>query len=155
MAYKQAIQVAALLAVQSSDGNEAIPIVGDYVIPAGLVNGDIVEMCALPAGYVPVDAILAAEDCDSTAAMSLDVGVLSGDYGVVSDARTMGNEFIAASTVAQAGGLARCAKAQALLLAPSEGTTRGVGVKFVAVGTPIVGAKLRLTLLARPALNGV
>lgn len=154
MAYKQALQIAALLAVQTSSANEPIAITGDYVVPAGLVIGDIVEMAPLPSGYVVADVTLAAEDCDSATGMTIDAGVLSGDFGVVDNARTMGSEFFAASTIGQAGGVARASKQQGFLIAPTE-NTRGLGIKFAAIGTPIVGAKLRFIAWVRPALNGV
>lgn len=154
MALKQAIQVAALLAVQTASSNEAIPVTGDFVVPAGLANGDVVEMAALPSGYVPVDVTVAMEDSDSGTSMTLDAGVLSGNYGVKDDARTMGNEFFAASTVGQAGGVARATKAAGFLIAPAD-NTRGLGIKFPAIGTPIVGAKIRMIAWVRPALNGV
>lgn len=154
MALRLAVQVAALLAVQSASGNEAIPITGDFTVPAGLAAGDIVEMAALPPGYVPVDVTLAVEDLDSTTAMTIDVGVISGNYGRRDDARTMGTEFIAASTVGQAGGVARANRQQGFMIAPAD-NTRGIGIRFPAVGTPIVGAKARLIAWVRPAVNGV
>lgn len=154
MALKQAKQIVALLAVQSAVGNEAIPITGDFVIPAGLADGDIVEMAALPPGYVPVDVVAACEDLDSTTDMTIDAGVLSGDYGVKDNARTMGSEFFAASTIGQAGGVARAAKQQGFMIAPAD-NTRGLGLKFVDAGTPIVGAKIRFIAWVRPAIEGV
>jgi hypothetical protein len=147
MALKQAKQIVQKLPAISAGGYEPIAIVGDYVTVAGLAANDVIEMCILPAGYVPIDAILVTDDLDS--------GVLSGTGGVADDARTCGNEAFAASTVGQAGGLARPTKADFGQIAPATGN-RGIGLKLAAgAATLVVGADIRLTVIARPALNDV
>jgi len=154
---RQSVQVAQKLPAISASGYEPIVIVGDYVTVAGVAATDVIEMGILPAGYVPVDAILAADDCDSNATptITLDLGLMSGVAGVVDTARTGGSEAFAASTVAQAGGVARMALAAFTQVAPM-GADRGIGVRLAAgAATLVVGAKLRLTVIARPALNGV
>lgn len=156
MALRQSVQIAQKLPTISASGFAPITIVGDYVTVAGLAATDIIEMCILPAGYVPLDATLSVEDIDSNGVptITLDVGLVSGVAGAVDNARTSSNEAIAGSTVGQTGGLARMAKADFTLLAPST-VDRGVGVKLVAgAATLVVGAKMRLNLRARPALNG-
>ena len=65
MALRQSVQIAQKLPTISADGYEPIVIVGDYVTIAGNVINDVIELAILPAGYVPVDAILATEDADS------------------------------------------------------------------------------------------
>lgn len=156
MALRQSTQVAQKLPVISANGFEPIAIVGDYTVETGLTLDDVIEMAILPAGYVPVDAILASEDLDSgTPAITLDLGLISGVAGKDDDARTCGNEAFAASTVGQAGGIARPTKAAFAMIAPTT-ADRGVGLKVAAAAaTLVVGAKMRLTLLARPALHGV
>lgn len=154
MALKQALQILALMPVQTASSNEAIPITGDYTVPAGLVAGDIIEMAPLPAGYVPVDVTVVAQDMDSTAAMTMDVGIVSGAFGEKLDSRTMGAEFLLASTIGQAGGVARANVVAGFMVAPTD-ADRGIGVKLPVLGTPIVGSRLRLIAWVRPAVNGV
>jgi hypothetical protein len=157
MALKQAKQIVQKLPAISAGGYEPIAIVGDYVTVAGLAADDVIEMCILPAGYVPIDAILVTDDLDSNGAptVTLDCGVLSGTGGVADDARTCGNEAFAASTVGQAGGLARPTKADFGQITPTTGD-RGIGLKLAAgAATLVVGADIRLTVIARPALNDV
>lgn len=156
MALRQSVQIVQKLPSISADGYASIVIVGDFTTVAGVVATDIIEMGVLPAGYVPVDVALAVEDMDSNATptITLDVGLVSGVAGAADNARTSSNEAIAASTIGQTGGLARMAKQDFAFLAPST-ADRGVGVKVVgAIATLVVGAKLRLTIIARPALNG-
>ena len=156
MALKQSTQVAQKQPVISADGFEPIAIVGDFTVPATLPQNDVIEMVILPAGYVPVDAILATDELDSgTPAITLDMGLISGDAGKADDARTCGSEAFAASTVGQAGGIARPTKKDFSHIAPTS-ADRGYGLKVAAAaGTLVAGAKIRLTLLARPAIHGV
>jgi hypothetical protein len=157
MALKQSTQVTNKEPAASAQGTELIPLVGDFTVPTGLALNDVVEMVILPAGYVPVDAVLACEDTDSggSAAMTLDLGLLSGTAGAADGARTCGNEAFAASTVAQAGGIARPTKKDFALIAPTD-ADRGMGLKVAAAAATLtVGAKWRLTVMARAAQRGV
>lgn len=153
MAIYKSTQVAAKLPVPSANAaTDIIPIVGDYVLPAsGLVTGDIFEMCPLPAGYVPVDAILDHEILG--AAFTGAVGIMTGNFDA-SGARTCGAELIAAATM-QAAALKNMNVAGAARIAP---TTNDRGIGLVISGTlttPVAGAKVRLTVLARPQSEGV
>lgn len=153
----QSVQVAAGLSVPTSmDGVALIATVGDFVVPAGLTADDVIEFGALAAGHVPVDVLVAAEDLDSgSPAITLDGGLLSGTYGEKNNARTCGNEFFAASTAGQAGGIQRLTKAAGALIAKTT-EDRGFGLKVgVAAATLVVGAKVRFTLISRPHTNGV
>lgn len=157
MALRQSVQIAQKLPTISACGYEPILIVGDYIVAAGLAINDVVEMSILPAGYVPTAVKLATEDLDSnvTPTVTLDVGVVSGTPGALDNARTCGNEAIAASAVGQTGGVAVDNKADFSLLAPST-VDRSIGVKLAAgAATLVVGARIRMTVTARPALNGV
>jgi hypothetical protein len=152
---RQSTQVSQALAVISANGFEPIAIVGDFVVPAGLAATDVIEMCILPAGYVPLDAKLCVDDADTGAALTLDVGVITGKASAADNARTCGNEAIAATTIGQTGGMVRDLKPEFSMLLPAV-VDRGVGVK---VGTGaaglVVGARMRLTIHARPQINGV
>lgn len=155
MALKQSIQVANKHPVISACGYEAITVVGDYTVPAGLALNDVIEMAILPAGYVPVGVKIATEDIDTGATLTLDCGILSGTAGLADNARTCGNEAFAASTIGQTGGVVNETKANILLATPTD-ADRGVGLKIAAAAAGlVVGAKIRMTLTARPKINGV
>lgn len=129
--------------------------VGEYVTQTGLALNDVIEMVALPANAVPVRVTLFAEDCDSngTPLIALDVGYLSGDYLSPSQSRTCGAEFLAASTIARAGGMAASGLQAPFLAAPTT-ADRSIGIKVqAAAATLTVGAKIRLIVefAAKPA----
>lgn len=155
MALKQSIQVANKAPTISADGYEPLAIFGDYTIPTGgLALNDVVEMLVLPAGYVPLGVKASMEDLDTGAAIVLDCGLISGTAGLIDNGRTCGNEAFAASTIGQVGGVANENKAALLNMAP---LTADVGIGFkvsTAAAGAIVGAKVRLTVMARPKLNG-
>lgn len=142
--------------IAPSDAAETIAIAGEFVVPAGLALNDVIEFGALPAFTVPVDLIMACDDIDTggSATISLDAGLLSGEYGAKVNSRTCGNEFFAADSTARTGGLKRADKAAGLMLACSN-VDRGFGLRVAAAAATLaVGAKVRVTLLARPATVG-
>jgi hypothetical protein len=162
MGLKQATQVVNRLPYPSANGAaQDVPVIGDFTVPAGLALNDVVEMCAIPPGYVPVDYILDCEDSDSngTPLMSLDIGILSGTYGDASaatgQARTCSNEGASADTIARTGGITRPAKVGWSRIAPTD-TERGFGIKVAAAAATLTaGAKWRMTLFVRPKVEGV
>lgn len=157
MALFQSVQIVNNEPLPSAGGaTDVIPLVGDFTTVAGMVSGDIIEMVGLPAGYVPV-AVTAAFGASAGAAFTTDCGVLSGNAGVNDAARTLANsEAWAADTGGQgAAGVVHAKKPAILLLAPTE-NDRGIGLKIVGTLTSlVVGTAIRLTVLARPARNGV
>ena len=155
MAFYQSKQIVNNEPLVSADGaTEVIAIVGDFTTVTGMVTGEIVEMCGLPAGYVPVDVIVAF-DASAGAAFTTDCGVLSGNYASLAT-RTQGNEAFAANSAGQgAAGLVRAVKPNIVQLAPAD-NDRGVGLKIVGtLTTLVVGTNIRMTLLCRPQRNGV
>jgi hypothetical protein len=151
----QAKQIVNNLPVLSADGaTDTITVVGDFTTVAGMAASDVIEMCGLPAGYVPVDVAMAI-GASAGATFTTDCGVMSGSYGVADAARTVGNEAWAGSTVGQgAAGLARALKPNILQLAPSS-ADRGIGIKVATLATLVVGTAIRLNLLCRPQQEGV
>lgn len=164
---KQCTYPGPIQALMNADGaNDLVALVGDFVVPAGLAALDVIEFTGIPAGYIPVDFILATEAIGSTA--TLDIGVLTGNYGALLDvagsARVCGNEGAAAAAGATAG-IVRMSKKDLALVAPYLGdptttpiTTgdRGFGVKVLAGFAGVVtGAKMRMTLTVRPRVEGV
>jgi hypothetical protein len=155
MALKQAIQIVNKAPTISAGGHEPLAIFGDYTVAAGLVLNDVIEMAILPAGHVVMGVKLSTEDLDTGAALVLDCGLISGKSGLLDNGRTCGNEAFAASTVGQAGGVANENKINLLNMVPLD-TDVSIGLKVAtAAAGLVVGAKIRLTVLARPKLNGV
>lgn len=158
MALRKSTQVSARAPAQSPlDGASVVPLVFEHTIVAGeFAQGDIVEMGALPAGCVLAGpAVLVAEDCDGGTTLTLDVGIMSGDYLSNDSSRTCGAELFAASAVGQAGGVEVSAVAAGLLLAPSA-ADRSIGLKVsAAAATLVAGKKIRLLAQAAPASLGM
>lgn len=97
-----------------------------------LAADDILDIGIIPATSQVVDVIIDSDDLDSngTPTIAFDVGVLTGNPGETSG-RTCGSEFFAASTVAQAGGVARATAKTAFRVARAD-TDKSVGVKITA-----------------------
>lgn len=151
MALLKALQVRNGLPIPSSNGaTEIIRSVGDYTIKTGDAAGDVVEMCALPAGYVPVDTII---DNASLATTSVgNVGILSGNYNETG-ARTCGAQFNSAANFATAG-IKRMDVAGAGRIAPTT-NDRSVGFVLTSLTTPVVGGTVRMTVMLRAQSEGV
>jgi hypothetical protein len=151
MALLKSVQVTNNVPVPSANSaTELIHVVGDYTIKTGDAAGDIIEMVALPAGYVPVDVIT---DNQALAATSVgDVGIMSGNYRD-SGARTIGAEFNSGANFATAG-IKRMDVAGGGRIAPTT-NDRSIGLKLTSLTTPTVGNKVRMTLIARPQSESV
>lgn len=117
---------------------------------AQVTNGQIIEMGPLPAGCDFVDAVLDTDDLDSngTPTLTADVGLMSGDFGVVDGARTCGNEIFDGDTKVQSGGVARPSLATAFRVARSD-TNRGIGIKLATAAATAAAGKIGLTVIYR------
>ena len=152
MALKRALQVVNFLPVPVADrAIETIPVFADYTFDGTEATNDVIEMCPLPKGYVPVDGIADAKDAGTT--VTANCGILSGEYGVNDPARTCGAQFMSAKALGTAGvyrfdvgGFSRVAPTTA---------DRGIGFAVSSVTAPTAGAKLRLTVFCRPGIEGV
>lgn len=78
---------------------EIYTVRAEFNLAAALVVNDTIGLVTVPAGHVVTDLVLAADDLDShgTPEITLDVGIKGGDT----------DQFFAASTVAQGGGVVR------------------------------------------------
>jgi hypothetical protein len=127
------------------DSNAAIVVVGEYVTKAGDVINDIVEMVGLPRDCVPVDVIV--DNGALGASATLDVGILSGEYGDAVAGRTMpATDFVAAGAAATAGVIRRNRSASGLVV---QNVDRSVGIRFLGAN-PAAGQTIRLTLICAP-----
>lgn len=123
--------------------NDALPatILLEYVNSAALAAGDIIDLGDLPAGLTVLDAAIIAEDLDTNATptITLSVGALNAGKTDLS-----GTAYIDASTVGQAGGIAR-ATTNAAYVAGSA--ARRMGIKVVAgAATGATGKKIAVLL---------
>ena len=130
-------------------------ITNDYFVDvkAGdIVLNDVIDIGVLPGNHTVVDMILITDDLDTnvSAAIALDVGVMSGVPGDESSVRTCGNEFFAADTTARAGGVARMTKKEGFLVKPTD-KDRSIGVKFQAASGTAAAGRIRLRVLMAPA----
>lgn len=116
-------------------------------IPTTVDDGDILELAPIPPNCRVVDMVLDIDDVDShgTPALSIDVGIMSGEWGVNDAARTCGQEFFAANTTGRTGGVARPTAVGAHRTARSD-KARSVGVKIVAKAATAAAGQVGVTL---------
>ena len=115
-----------------------------------LAQDDILDIGIIPATSQVVDVIIDSDDLDSngTPTLAFDVGVMSGNPGDTGS-RTCGAEFFAASTVAQAGGVARTTLKTAFRVAPAQ-SDKSVGLKITtAAATQPATGKLGISVHVR------
>lgn len=144
-----------------STAGEVTAGVFEYKVAAGktLALNDIVEIGVLPAYAIPVDAHLDVDDLDTgTPAIVLDVGLMSGQVGADlnddASARTIGNEFFAGATTAQAGGFARMTKSPKAVTADNT-KDRSIGVKIATAAATFnaAGGTIRVVVFYRQGLT--
>jgi hypothetical protein len=113
-----------------------------------VATNDIIVACMLPAGHVPVDCMLLADDVDTGAGLTLTVAQLKQDFSDI----VATTSFISASTVGQAGGVARANVVDGLKLT-SVNYNRWIGIKVAAgaAGQQAAAALLELIFSYRPA----
>ena len=132
--------------IDCAEAGEVKAVRGTYDLAAALVVNDVIELVKIPQGHVIVDAIVDCDDLDSdgSPAIVMDFGEVGGDV----------DALIAASTVGQAGGLARMdQKTGPRLIASSAEMTLGAKVT-TAPATGATTGTIGLTVLYRPANFG-
>ena len=121
-------------------GDEAGDVICErysYTITSDLASGDIIEMGPLPAFAFPVDATLVTDELGT---VTLDAGIMSGDFGSDDQSRTCGAELFSAAADAS---VVRMSLPGGFRLTP-VGKDRGIGVK---VSDAITAANQRIDLL--------
>lgn len=123
------------------------------VTAAQLVLNDIFEIAPIPVGHVPLGLVLDSDDLDSNGAplISFDVGIMSGVWGDADQSRTIGNEFLAGSTIGRTGGVDRPTKASAFRIAAVQ-QARSIGVKIAAAPATAVAGQIGLTIHYAPQI---
>lgn len=107
--------------------------------------GDVLEIGCIPHGCKLHDVIVLADGLDDGNTLTLDGGVISGQFGDADDARVCGDELFTASPVAQAGGVARPTKASAYRI-PVSSRDVPIGLKVAAAPTTFVPGSVSVTL---------
>jgi hypothetical protein len=163
MTLRSSVQVANRAPAKAPrDSNGTITLISEFTTVAGqFAQGDIIEMCALPAETIPVRALLVCDQIDSngTPTGKLDIGIMSGSYlaSTNSDgtARTCGTEFASADTTCRAGGVASVQGKTAMQLTPTN-VDRSIGIVVnTAMATLVAGAKIRLIVECAPRPLGM
>lgn len=123
-----------------------------HTLTAAPAVGDIIEIGCLPHGCRLVDAIIVSDDLDSNAAplITLDVGVMSGEFGVDDAARICDASILSASQLARNGGVARPSDKGAFRI-PATNKDRSIGVKVTAAAATFQQGKVDITLLYQAA----
>jgi hypothetical protein len=152
MAFFQSKQVASKLPLTETDGaGDLYERTAEFIIPAGLAAGDIIEMNGLPAYHTLSTVEVLSEQIDSNGSptATFDVDFLTGTYGDAiggaAATRTMGSTFFAAATAPIRAGGTVASAVTALARQVASTADRGIGLKLVAgAATLVVGAHLRL-----------
>lgn len=134
--------------ISVSQAGQTVCATGEYEAPDSLAVNDIIALCHLPAGHEPVDFMLQADDLDTngTPTIVLSVGVLNaGMTDLVAS-----TNFLASSTVAQAGGVARADQIAGLQLGASN-TDRVIGVKVTTAAATKAAGTLKGCLTYKSA----
>lgn len=150
MANSRSKQVAGMRPAQSAlDSSALVHVIGEYLTKTGDVVNDIVEMGAIPAGFVPVDLVI--DNGALGAGATLEAGILSGNYLDEVNGRTMGAEFMTATAAATAGVLRRNRPVTGIAV---QVTDKSWGIKFLGA-TPAAGQLIRATLLCAATPGGL
>lgn len=123
-----------------------------------LATGDLAlntigQIGILPAGCVPVDVIVDADDLDSsTAALVMQVGIWDGSGASLSNATDDGGAHWGVTTAANTAFQQRLThNGNAMSRVNATGADRKLGVKVTTAPTAAVAGKLGVTLLYRPS----
>lgn len=150
MALKQSKQiVAGYQCPTPDDSSDTVAITGEYITVATDAIGDIVEMGGVPDGCIVTDVVV--DNGALGASSTLDCGILSGEYAKKDNARTMGNEFFAASASVTAGVIRRSKNVNAVVTSLS---VQGWGIKFLGA-VPAAGQTIRATIFVRNTPVGI
>ncbi len=130
---------------------EAITQRYSMTVPTTVDADDILELAPIPPNCRVVDMVVDCDDLDTdgTPAITLDIGIMSGEWGE-DGARTVGAEFFSGSNIAQAGGVARPSLATAYRTGSSD-KARSIGVKIATVADAAQAGTIGITLTVAAA----
>lgn len=156
--YQSPVALGKVVVPAPQDGADTSSYRAEFSATTALAANDVIEMGPLPAGCTVVQVILDSDDLDSNGSptITLDVGLLTGDYGALLDGagakrdliNTGSPEIFAASNVAQAGGVATPVLKTAYRIAEA-GVDQSVGIKVHAGAATAAAGKIGLTVIYR------
>lgn len=130
--------------------SEVVAVFVNLAVIAARSAGDIIPLFWLPAGHVPVDFWIAPTDMDTGTSMTFSFGILKTDLSDISTtAADGGAAWLANSTAAQTGVLARPTTTAFATVTPDEKNDRPVGIKITAHGSNTAGNFLACMLYRR------
>jgi hypothetical protein len=131
-------------------GSEVVAVRLEAVLSTAPGANDTFYLADLPEDCVPVDCLLDAPDLDTNGAPTIAISA-----GFLNAAKTDldGTAWIVASTIGQAGGLARPTTNTMVRTAPSS-ARKPVGLKFTAAAATFAAGTVGLTLFYRAAHFG-
>lgn len=168
MALTQSDYAKGIRKVPTAQGGELVAVRA-VVTLAAAGAGDIIEMLPVPEDHILVDVILDSDDIDSNGSptVTLSVAYLNAaksDIDVTANINGDGAAFIAASTIGQAGGMARPTTKSLWKALPRASTPSGstpanaqlnnLGVKIVAASATFAAGNVGLTAIYRAAHFG-
>lgn len=117
-------------------------------VPTTVATGDILELAPRPPGCRIIDMVLDSDDLDAheTAAISLDIGIMSGAWQDRSQDRTVGAEFFSGATIARTGGVLRPTLITAFRSGISPVAT-SIGVKIATQAATAQAGSIGLTVV--------
>lgn len=115
------------------------------LLATDLVAGNVIDLGILPAGNSVSNVQLMCDKLDSngTPAITLDVGLMSGEVGVADAARTVGQELFAGSNNAQSGTAVATPATRAALTIAATKFDRSIGVKIVTAPATAAAGRIR------------
>lgn len=129
--------------ISTAEAGEVCSVTGVFTVATALALNDIVHMCWLPARHVIEDCIFYCDELDTGVdAIVIDVGLTLDSVGATEDP----NALISASTVGQAGGMARMDQIAGMRIAAVD-NNRLVGITVTTgPGTGATGVNMELQL---------
>lgn len=162
----QSKQIVGLLPVPNpTEAGEETAVISEFVVPAALALGDVIEMCGIPDNAFITEVLIFHEAADSNASktLSFDIGFLTGPYARKDQTRNCDSSFASADLTSQNGGVARMSQSAGYFL-PSHtdgavipgNITVGFGLKVhTAAATLVPGARIRLLVRVMPSVYGI
>lgn len=143
--------------VTASQAGVVIACRREFSLTEALEDNDVIYFGDLPAGHVPVDVIVDADELDTGVdAIVLEAGLLNAGKTAVDTTASGGASWIGGSTLGQAAGIARATGVAITRVAVDNVNDRAYGVQVTtAPGTGATTGKIGFTLLYRAAVFGV
>lgn len=141
--------------VPVAQGAEIVSVRATIAVTTALASADILEFFNLPPDHVPVDCVLDPDDLDTGSAITISVGLLNtGKTDLSTAAAEGGAVWIATSTAAQTGVIARPTTKNLWRVTPSATLSRMFGAKITAAAATAAAGTVGATLSYRAAHYG-